>query len=235
MKSEKSRKIVMFGAAFLILSLVFPIVSGGGPPSFPHTIKGENYYSDDTPVVNASVTLNSTRTSKEVERKTDENGEWEVEVTTTIDAKNGDEILVTAFAPNSVEKRKSAMLVINKSEFVQEVNFVFEKKTKSSGSLSDGNGGSGSGSSSGDGSSPSDELPEEKVNVTEEEKGAENMSEQQPSPSLSPSEIEENGNESVAGEMPSPTKEGESEGKDKSIPGFQLVYAGIAGLIAIML
>lgn len=229
MVEKSDKRIVMFGAIFLVLSLAFlPVVSGDGPPSFPHTVEGLVCYLDDTPVVDASVTLNNTRTSEELETKTDEKGKWMVEVRSTIGARNGDEIQITVLAPNSVEKEKRATLVINTSEFVQGANFVFEKQSV------EGPPGLPSG-----GGSTSDGLPEEKVNATatEEGKGAENIRELQPSPS--PSGIIEEGWESVAGEgqtgTPSPLKEEEEgAGKSRSIPTFHFLYAGAVVLIAIV-
>lgn len=230
MKLEKSdKRIVMFGAIFLVLSLAFlPVVSGDGLPSFPHTVEGLVCYLDDTPVVDAGVTLNNTRTSEEWETKTDEKGEWMVEVRSTIGARNEDEILITVLAPNSVEKEKNATLVINTSEFVQEANFVFEKQSEE-----------GPPALPSDGGSTSDGLPGEKANATatEEGKGAENIRKLQPSPS--PSGIIKEGRESVAGEgqtgTASPLKEEEEgAGKNRSSPGSQFLYAGAAGLIAIV-
>ena len=218
--------LVMFGSLFLAI----PPSAGDFPPS-PPDIFGRVYYSDDTPAEGAIVTLKNTRTGDEVSTETASDGTWCINMQTTIGAENGDEILITAFVPKSEEKEKSVRLVVDRSNYTQEVNFVFEKESLegAQGLLPGGNGGS-----------TSDELSENAA-ATEEERGAENISGQQPSPPSSPSSgIEEKGNESVAGEgqseMPSPLKEkgrDEGEGKNRSTSGFQIPYAGAAGVIAV--
>jgi len=223
--------IAMFGVFFLVVS-----ASGEFPPPPPSDdVMGEVCYSDGTPVVSANVTLNNTENKEEFQTTTNNNGEWSINMNITIGAENGDEILITAFVPNSVEKTKSKNITVDTSvtgktgepQVVED--FIFTKETSGIPSLpGDGDG------------SASDEPPtgETKTNATatEKEKGEENISEQEPSLS----EIEEKGNESVAGEgeKPSPTKEGdkrgdEGKGKSKSITGFQFMYAGAAGLTAI--
>lgn len=229
--------LALMGVAMLGLIFVAVPASRGEIPPPPPDIFGKVCYSDDTPVEGATITLNNTnKTDRETQTTTDGNGEWSVNMRATMGAENGDEILITAFVPNSVEKTKNEILVVDRSNYTQEVNFVFEKKSEAGPPSLPSNGdGGGSG-----GSPPSDELLEEKANATEEEKGLENVSEQQssPSPSPSPSGIEGEVNESAAGEgqseTPSPLKKGEEgAGKSRGIPGFQLFYAGIAGLIAI--
>ena len=223
-------KIIVM-AIFGLFFLAVPVF-GDGPP-MPPDISGKVCYSDGEPVVSANVTLiNINKTDKKTQTTTNSNGEWSVNMWITIGAEDGDEILITAFVPKSEEKEKSVRLVVDRSNYTQEVNFVFEKESLegAQGLLPGGNGGS-----------TSDELSENAA-ATEEERGAENISGQQPSPPSSPSSgIEEKGNESVAGEgqseTPSPLKEEgkdeEGEGKSKSIPGFQFMYAGAAGLTAI--
>ena len=210
--------------AITIFGLLFSVIpaSGDAPPPIPHTVEGKVCYSDDTPVQGASVTLNNTRTGEEVQGTTDENGEWSVEVANTIHAITGDEILITAFIPDSVEKKKSKILVVNTSEEPQIAeDFVFEKQSESPGD------GSSGGSSSG-GTTPVPTPAEAKTNA------ADTDTEQQPSPSQSES-IEDEGES----ETPSPLLEDggkgeEGTGKSKGIPGFQILYAGLAGLIAIV-
>jgi len=230
-------KIIVM-AIFGLFFLAVPVF-GDGPP-MPPDISGKVCYSDGEPVVSANVTLiNINKTDKKTQTTTNSNGEWSVNMWITIGAEDGDEILITAFVPKSEEKEKSVRLVVDRSNYTQEVNFVFEKESEdgAQGLPSDGDGGSGDGSAS-------DELPEEKTNAMAMggEKGVENISEKQSSPSPSPSHSAiEKGNESVAGEgqseTPSPLKEEgkdeEGEGKSKSIPGFQFMYAGAAGLTAI--
>jgi len=224
-KPEKSyRGIAMFGVIFLVLSLVFPIVSGGGSPfTVPHTLQGKVCYSDGDPVVGASITLIN-KTGNSVQTETGESGEWRKEISQF--AQTGEEILITVSI--NAEETQSRNIVVTNEEPQVVGDFIFEKHSEA------GPPGSGGGSPTSD-DFPSDEPKE---NVTDEERGKENISEQQPSPS--PSGIEEKGNESVAGEgeKPSPTKEGdkrgdEGKGKSKSIPGFQFMYAGAAGLTAI--
>lgn len=236
--------LALMGVAMLGLIFFAVPASRGEIPPPPPDILGKVCYSDDTPVEGATITLNNTnKTDRETQTTTDGNGEWSVNMRATIGAENDDEILITAFVPNSVEKKKNEVLVVDRSNYTQEVKtFVFEKEEESE-QPGDGSGSSGGGS--GGSSSPtSDELLEGKANATEEEKGAENVSEQQssPSPSPSPSGIREGeANESAAGEgqseTPSPLKKGEEgeegAGKSRGISGVQLFYAGIAGLIAI--
>lgn len=220
--------IAIFGALFFAV----PTSRGeSSSPFYPPDVMGEVRYTDGTPIVSAIVTLKNTRTGDEVQTKTIDDGTWCINMKTTIHAKNNDTILITVSAPNSVEKTLSKTLIVNTSELVQEVNFVFEKESLegAQGLLPGGNGGS-----------TSDELSENAA-ATEEERGAENISGQQPSPPSSPpSGIEEKGNESVAGEgqseTPSPLKEerrDEGGGKSRSTPGFQIPYAGAAGVIAV--
>lgn len=224
--------LVLIGIAVALLFFAVPTSRGvSSSPFSPPDITGEVRYTDGTPVAGASVTLNNTRTGDEVQTKTTDEGTWCINMKTTINARNGDEILITVSAPHSVEKKKSEILVVNTSELVQEVNFVFEMELVEGppGLPGDGDGSSGD-SSAGD--KPS--AGETRTNATATE---ETISEDQPSPSPAPapSQIGERGNEDVAGESetPLPLKE-EGEGKEgKRISGFQLMYAVSAGLIAI--
>ena len=208
--------IAIFGLIFLSLAFSAPT---SGADSFnpfqpPHSIEVRVCYSDDTPVVGASVTLNNTnKTGKEVQGTTDENGEWSVEVTSTIDAQAGDEILITASI--NAEKTQSEILVINMNEDPQVVNFVFEKESESPGD-GDGSGDGSSGGSSSDGTTPVPTPAETESNAAD--------TEQQPSPSQSetPSPLLEDGDNAEEG-----------TGKSKGIPGFQFMYAGLVALIAI--
>lgn len=217
--------IAIFGLIFLSLAFSAPT---SGADSFnpfqpPHSIEVRVCYSDDTPVVGASVTLNNTnKIGKEVQGTTDENGIWSDEVTNpgTIAAQAGDEILITTSI--NAEKTQSEILVINMNEDPQVVNFVFEKESPGDG---DGSGDGSGGGSSSEGTTPVPTPAESESNAADKETDTE----QQPSPSQS---------ESIEDETPSPLlEEGdnaeEGTGKSKGIPGFQFMYAGLVALIAI--
>jgi len=216
--------IAIFGLIFLSLAFSAPT---SGADSFnpfqpPRSIEVRVCYSDDTPVQGASVTLDNTnKTGKEVQGETDENGEWSVEVTSTIDAQAGDGILITASI--NAEETQSEIVVVNMNEDPQVVNFVFEKQSESPGD-GNGSGDDGSGGSSSGGTTPTPTPAETETNaaVTDTD------TEQQPSQSAS---IE--GKDESA--TPSPLLEDgeEGAGKSKGLSGFQFLYAGLAALIAI--
>lgn len=221
--------IAIFGLIFL--SLAFSVPTSGAdsfnPFQPPHSIEVRVCYSDDTPVVGASVTLNNTnKTGKEVQGTTDENGEWSVEVTSTIDAQAGDEILITTSI--NAEKTQSEILVINMNEDPQVVNFVFEKESESPGD-GDGSGDGSGGGSSSDRTTPVPTPAETESNAADKETDTE----QQPSPSQSASIEGEGESATLSPLLEDGDNAEEGTGKSKGIPGFQFMYAGLAGLIAI--